>query len=136
MLRMSSAADKIKANAERLRAKTPAKSVANTVTAPTADEQHHDGAAATPAEAAPTETAPSVPVRTQGAIIRQKSVRRTVDLSPSAHRGLDNWQRDTADRLGLARVTGQDVLAALVERLLADDELAEHVVRIIAAQRT
>lgn len=117
---MSTAADKIKANAERLRAKTPAKASAAPDVPPT------------PAEAPAEATPPRPPTGT----VRQKNVRRTVDLSPSAHRGLDNWQRNTADRLGLARVTGQDVLAALVDRLLADDELAEQIVRAIAAERS
>ena len=116
---MSTAADKIKANAERLRAKTPAKAPA----APDVPEP-------------PAEAAEATPPRQPAGTVRQKNVRRTVDLSPSAHRGLDNWQRNTADRLGLARVTGQDVLAALVDRLLADDELAEQIVRAIAAERS
>ena len=107
----TTAADRIKANAERLR-KAPAQP---TVT-PKSSELAPD-----PAPAAP--------------VVRQKTVRRTVDLSPTAHRGLDNWQRDTADRLGLARVTGQEVLTALVDRLLADSELAEQIVRSIADQR-
>ncbi|MDV3136777.1 hypothetical protein A5763_16475 [Mycolicibacterium fortuitum] len=111
---MSSAADRIKANAERLRTKAPAKTA--------------------PADDGLSEVAPAPRPAPGG--VRQKNVRRTVDLSPSAHRSLDNWQRDTADRLGLARVTGQEVLAALVDRLLADDELAEHIVRAIAAQRS
>ncbi len=116
---VSTAADKIKANAERLRAKTPAKAPA----APDVPEP-------------PAEAAEATPPRQPTGTVRQKNVRRTVDLSPSAHRGLDNWQRNTADRLGLARVTGQDVLAALVDRLLADGELAEQIVRAIAAERS
>lgn len=115
---MSTAAEKIKANAERLRHKPQAQSAAPA-------SSHVD---------APTPEAPS-PVRSQP-IVRQKTVRRTVDLSPAAHRGLDSWQRDTADRLGLARVTGQDVLAALVDRLLADSELADQIVHAIADRRT
>ena len=110
---MSTAAEKIKANAERLRHKPQAQSVASDAQTPEAP----------------------APVRSQP-IVRQKTVRRTVDLSPAAHRGLDSWQRDTADRLGLARVTGQDVLAALVDRLLADSELADQIVRAIADRRT
>ncbi len=116
---MTTAADKIKANAERLRQKTPAKTAAPVE----------------PAPAAP----PPAPKRTaaprSAATVRQKSVRRTVDLSPSAHRALDGWQSAVADRLGLARVTGQEVLAALVDRLLADDELAEQITQAIAANR-
>ncbi len=114
---MSTAAEKIKANAERLRQKPT-----TTPAAPPIDD----------AISPEPETPPAL--RSQP-IVRQKSVRRTVDLSPTAHRGLDNWQRDTADRLGLARVTGQDVLAALVDRLLADSGLADQIVQTIAKQR-
>lgn len=68
--------------------------------------------------------------------MRQKNVRRTVDLSPTTHRSLDNFQRDAAGRLGLARVTGQDVLSALVDRLLADSELAEQITAAIGGKRS
>lgn len=111
----TTAADRIKANAERLRK------------APTQQTASSEGP-----EQAPQET-PTRPV--PAPVVRQKTVRRTVDLSPTAHRGLDNWQRDTADRLGLARVTGQEVITALVDRLLADSDLAEQIVQVIAAQR-
>ena len=114
---MTTAADKIKANAERLRQKTPAKSAA----------------AAEPAAESPSTARPARP--SGGAVVRQKNVRRTVDLSPSAHRALDGWQSVVAERLGLARVTGQEVLAALVDRLLSDDELGEQVTQAIAANR-
>lgn len=114
---MSTAAEKIKANAERLRQKP--------TTAPT-----------TPASDDVTPLEPEAPsAHRSQPIVRQKTVRRTVDLSPTAHRRLDNWQRDTADRLGLARVTGQDVMNALVDRLLADSELADQIVQTIAKQR-
>lgn len=112
----TTAADRIKANAERLR-KAPAQ--------PTVKPES--------SERAPEQTTPPPPA--PAPVVRQKTVRRTVDLSPTAHRGLDNWQRDTADRLGLARVTGQEVLTALVDRLLADSELAQQIVRSIADQR-
>lgn len=113
---MATAADKIKANAERLRQKTPAKS-------PAADT------------AADTTPAPPAPAPPSGGAVRQKNVRRTVDLSPAAHRALDGWQSAVAEHLGLARVTGQEVLSALVERLLSDDELAEQITQAIAANR-
>lgn len=113
------AADRIKANAERLRK------------APTQQTVSSEGP-----EQAPQETPPQLTPRPAPApVVRQKTVRRTVDLSPTAHRGLDNWQRDTADRLGLARVTGQEVITALIDRLLADSDLAEQIVQVIAAQR-
>lgn len=111
---MATAADKIKANAERLRQKTPAKSL--TIQEATAPE-------------------PSPAPAPSSAVVRQKNVRRTVDLTPTAHRALDGWQSAVAERLGLARVTGQEVLAALVDRLLSDDELAEQVTQAIAANR-
>ncbi|MCT7373160.1 hypothetical protein [Mycolicibacterium llatzerense] len=113
---MSSTADRIKANAERLRAKTPAKPVAA-------------------ADSEPPAVVTDVPTPRAAATVRQKNVRRTVDLSPTAHRALDAWQSQAAERLGLARVTGQQVLAVLVDRLLNDAELAEQVTQAIAADR-
>lgn len=118
---MSSAADKIKANAERLREKRPAHQAIEDLPASQAAEIEAAEAAVAPLLSAP--------------VIRQKNVRRTVDLSPTAHRALDAWQSRAADRLGLARVTGQEVLAVLVDRLLNDDELAEQVTQAIAANR-
>jgi hypothetical protein len=103
-----STADPIKADAERSRtyAVPPTPSVA----------------------AAPTE--PVVIGRT-----RSPRTRRTVDLSPAQHRALDIWQREAADRLGLARVTGQEVLAALVDQLLSDPKLSAQIIRTIRARR-
>jgi hypothetical protein len=66
---------------------------------------------------------------------RSLRTRRTVDLSPAQHRGLDIWQRDAADRLGVARVTGQEVLATLVDQLLSDPNLAAQITRTIRARR-
>lgn len=78
--------------------------------------------------AAPTE--PVVLGRT-----RSSRTRRTVDLSPAQHRALDIWQRDAADRLGLARVTGQEVLTALIDQLLSDPRLSAQITRSIQARR-
>lgn len=64
-----------------------------------------------------------------------RRTRRTVDLSPDQHRGLDIWQREAADRLGRARVTGQDVLSALVDQLLADPKLSAQIIRAIQVRR-
>lgn len=108
---MTAAADRIRANAERLKKASP------TASAPAP-------------ESPPAQTAPTV------VAVRQKNVRRTVDLSPTAHRALDTWQRAAADQLGLARVTGQDVIATLVDQLLADTDLSEKIINTIAAQRT
>ena len=83
---------------------------------------------ARPGAAAPTE--PVILGRT-----RVQRTRRTVDLAPAQHRALDIWQREAADRLGLARVTGQEVLAALVDQLLSDPKLAAQIIHTIRARR-
>jgi hypothetical protein len=66
---------------------------------------------------------------------RGQRTRRTVDLTPATHRALDIWQRDAADRLGYARVTGQEVLCALIELLLSDAKLSAEVTRTIRERR-
>jgi hypothetical protein len=66
---------------------------------------------------------------------RGQRTRRTVDLSPATHRALDIWQRDAADRLGFARVTGQEVISALIELLLKDAKLSAEVTRSIRERR-
>lgn len=111
---MSTAADRIKANAERLRQKP----------SPPPEPSH------LPDE----EAAPSTPAPTT-AVVRQKNVRRTVDLSPTAHRGLDSWQRTAADKLGLARVTGQEVFVALVDELLSDSALSDRITVVLSNSR-
>lgn len=66
---------------------------------------------------------------------RGQRTRRTVDLPASTHRALDIWQREAADRLGVARVTGQEVLTALIDQLLVDPKLAAQIVRAIESRR-
>lgn len=66
---------------------------------------------------------------------RGQRTRRTVDLTPATHRALDIWQREAADRLGYARVTGQEVLCALIELLLSDPKLSAEVTRSIRDRR-
>ncbi len=95
----------------------------------TSDRAYRPGAALTPAvAAAPTE--PFALGRT-----RNPKTRRTVDLAPAQHRALDIWQREAADRLGVARVTGQEVLATLVDQLLNDPRLSAQITRTIQARR-
>lgn len=67
--------------------------------------------------------------------VRAQRTRRTVDLSPATHRALDIWQREAADRLGYARVTGQEVISALIELLLKDAKLSAEVTRSIRERR-
>jgi hypothetical protein len=62
---------------------------------------------------------------------RVRDVRRTVDLSPVEHRQLTVWCAEAAAELGRARVTGQDVLRALVVELLSDDALANRIREVI-----
>ena len=66
---------------------------------------------------------------------RTQRTRRTVDLPAATHRALDIWQREAADRLGVARVTGQEVLTALIDQLLIDPKLAAQVTRAIQTGR-
>jgi hypothetical protein len=66
---------------------------------------------------------------------RDRRTRRTVDLPASTHRALDIWQREAADRLGVARVTGQEVLTALIDQLLVDPKLAAQITRAIESRR-
>ncbi|OBH06766.1 MULTISPECIES: ATPase [unclassified Mycobacterium] len=66
---------------------------------------------------------------------RDRRTRRTVDLPLATHRALDVWQREAADRIGVARVTGQEVLSALIDQLLVDPKLSAQVTRAIQARR-
>jgi hypothetical protein len=66
---------------------------------------------------------------------RDRRTRRTVDLSLATHRALDVWQREAADRMGVARVTGQEVLAALIDQLLIDPKLSVQITRAIQARK-
>lgn len=66
---------------------------------------------------------------------RIQRTRRTVDLPAATHRALDIWQREAADRLGVARVTGQEVLTALIDQLLADPKLAAQITLAIQDRR-
>lgn len=92
-------------------------------------------------DAAPTERlslggAPRIasppPAAQQG---RTQRTRRTVDLPAPTHRALDIWQREAADRLGVARVTGQEVLTALIDQLLVDPKLTAQITRAIKDRR-
>ncbi|MCV7088696.1 hypothetical protein H7H80_01205 [Mycobacterium interjectum] len=66
---------------------------------------------------------------------RDRRTRRTVDLPLATHRALDVWQRDAADRIGVARVTGQEVLSALIDQLLIDPKLSSQITRAIQTRR-
>jgi hypothetical protein len=93
------------------------------------------GAARPPEATGPTERLNLGPKPKLDARTRGRRTRRTVDLSPATHRALDIWQREAADRLGLARVTGQEVFIALIDRLLSDPQLSSQVIGRIRARR-
>jgi len=92
-----------------------------------------------PYTAGATPLTPSVAAASTDPVVigrtRNPRTRRTVDLSPGQHRALDIWQREAADRLGIARVTGQEVLATLVDQRLHDPELSAQITRSIRARR-
>ncbi|GFG76376.1 hypothetical protein [Mycobacterium botniense] len=100
-----------------------------------AAEQRHTRATVPPRLSPAVAAAPTEPVAIGRPRAPRANVRRTVDLSPAQHRALDLWQREAADRLGLARVTGQEVLAALVDQLLSDPKLSAQITRVIQARR-
>jgi hypothetical protein len=59
--------------------------------------------------------------------VRAKPIRNTVDLLPHHHASLKAWSGETAVMIGSSRVTTQDVLRALVVRLLTDETLAQKI---------
>ncbi|MEE6178767.1 ATPase [Mycobacterium sp. 050134] len=103
----------------------------------------HPSGPGSSADATPTERLTGIPQRARGLVAppagdqqpRGRRTRRTVDLPAATHRALDIWQREAADRLGVARVTGQEVLSALVDQLLADPKLAAQITRAIQERR-
>lgn len=100
-----------------------------------ADQARRLAAWTAAADAAPATPEPEIPDALPGTPAirppRVRDVRRTVDLSPVEHRQLAIWCAEAAAELGRARVTGQDVLRALVCELLADDALARRIREVI-----
>ena len=106
----------------------------------TTDRGKADAETSRPSAAAgPPPLTPSVAAAPTDPVVigrtRSLRTRRTVDLSLAQHRALDIWQRDAADHLGVARVTGQEVLATLVDQLLSDPSLSAQITRTIRARR-
>lgn len=154
---MSSAADKIRENALRVKGNNESRRAQPAQTQPVSESQvpeagrdtlpagegSTDGkttrssASDTAPEAAPRQTPAARTQRARKAesssgtplmfAPRQTPVRRTVDLTPAAHSKLDDWQRKTAREIGVARVSGQEVLATLVDEFLENPDLASVV---------
>jgi len=59
--------------------------------------------------------------------LHMKPIRSTVDLAPMRHAQLKAWCGETAVQLGKSRVTTQDVVRAMVERLLTDETFARNI---------
>lgn len=55
------------------------------------------------------------------------TIRVTVDLPRDDHRALKRSAEDIADELGVARVSLQQVMAALAHRVAEDQELRDYV---------
>lgn len=69
----------------------------------------------------------SAPAPPAAPTVRAKPIRSTVDLPSGRHSSLKTWCTETATELGRARVTTQDVVNALVHRLLTDETLARKI---------
>lgn len=122
---MSNAKDRIRASAER------AQSAAKRVPEPAPDvipEREQSVVMQSPQPATKKREQNVVPPL-------QRSVRKNVDLSPDQNDRLGDWQRAAARDLGVARVTAQEILVVLVERLLADETLSNRVKRDVLARR-
>lgn len=71
----------------------------------------------------------------QGIAPRVRPIRITVDLPPAEHQALARLALDAAGRLGLGRVHGQEVVRALVRRLLADPEMQAQIITDVGEAR-
>lgn len=110
------AAEKLKAKADRLKAQSSQRPAVPTTAVPD-DEIERPASAPAPTERQLPTAAP----------VLAKPIRSTVDLPPARHRSLKAWSAETATEIGRARVTTQEVINALVHLLLTDETLARKV---------
>lgn len=117
-----SRADELKAKAEQLRQKKEAAEQRNRP--PVLTDQ------APPvviAEQAPVTAADKERHLAPVAAPHVKPIRSTIDLPPMRHASLKSWCGETAVQIGRSRVTTQDVMRTLVDRLLTDETLARKI---------
>lgn len=67
--------------------------------------------------------------------VRTRPVRLTVDVSPADHAALARLALDAAAELGLARVHGQEIVRALIHRMLSEPDLQRRVLAEVQASR-
>jgi hypothetical protein len=68
--------------------------------------------------------------------VKDKLVRKTVDLPPVRYTALTQWCNETATTIGVTRVTGQAVINALIARLLTDETMAHRIRADLADELT
>jgi hypothetical protein len=99
----------------------------------TGDVLGDDEEAALPA----AERRPSEPTASAAPAQRTpKPIRTTVDLPPGRHAALQRWCLDAAPQVGRPRVHGQQVMRALVARLLTDERLSRQIIADLADNPT
>lgn len=67
--------------------------------------------------------------------VRTRPVRLTVDVSPADHAALARLALEAAAELGLARVHGQEIVRALLHRMLGDPDLQRQIMTDIEMNR-
>jgi hypothetical protein len=92
-----------------------------------AKRAQEEAAAPSAAPAPAADAVPKVPAAASQSSIRVKPVRVTVDLSPGRFAAFKTWAGEAAVELGRSRLTNQDVVQALVSRLLTDETLARKI---------
>jgi hypothetical protein len=110
---MSSRAEALKAKAARLAAQQESKAKPSSSPAPAAADDR------TPDDRQRALTTAANP--------HVKPIRSTVDLAPTRHAQLKAWCGETAVMVGKSRVTTQDVMRAMVDRLLSDETFARKI---------
>lgn len=75
-----------------------------------------------------TPAAAQVPLTPVAPSVRTKPVRLTVDIPPADHAALVRLAVDAATQLGATRVPGQELVRALIHRMLSDPQLQQQIV--------